>query len=274
MRDSNTTIGGGAWLTPYSYLIDARPQNTLRARSPEPADSTLFIDLGTQRMIGLIHIQNLRVTQFAVMRVEAGTDHAFASHVYDTGLISAWPLDKAQFSTTPWGETTPTGQIEPQEYLALGMPRFFVFPTPAWIQYVRIGIIDPAADVAAQIGAVGVCEVWEPQRGPDLGWSVGWRDESDVRTTPFGSRFFTVRGKRRVLHLGLSNISADEFWSIAFGWVGMMGRTEPLVAAVFPDDALNIEKRAVYGTISEDLVTTDNPYFATYRVPFTVEQLI
>jgi hypothetical protein len=98
-------------------------------------------------------------------------------------------------------------------------------------------------------------------------------DESDIQTAPYGSRFVIPRGKRRKLNVGMTAVSEADLMARIQGWVGMIGRSRPIVIAIFPDDKPNIEKRAVYGLISED-VAIDNPYFARYRVPITLEQLI
>jgi len=231
------------------------------------------MDLGTQRNnIGMFHFQRLMVTNGATLRIRAGDDITFATGTYDTGIVSAWPQDKTPFTISPWGDLTISGTYEPEEYIALGLPRYFIPTAPIVARYVKVEIFDTAAAVPAQIGCFGVCETWSPQQ-IDFGWSVTWVDESDVQTVPYGSRFIIPRGKRRKLHIGMSSVTTSDLMSKVLGWVGMIGKSRPVVIAIFPDDTPNLEKRAVYGTLTDDVEIT-NPYFARHQVPLTLEQLI
>jgi len=286
VREPIATFSLGAWLTPFDALVDPRPQVVMAARSPSPEDTRFDINFGAQRNnVGLIHFQRLMVSQLATIRVRLSNDPNFTSTTYDSGVVSGWPVDKPQFSTSPWGNLTITGQYEVDEYMALGMPRYFIPPAPVTATYCRVNIADVSADVPAQIGCFGCCEIWQPIRSLDLGWSTTFVDESDIETVPYGSRYILARGKRRRLNIGFSSIRQlpspgtspapedIELMQRALGWVAMMGRSTPLAISIFPDDTPNLEKRTVWGTLSDD-VAIDNPYFATYRMSMTLEQLI
>jgi hypothetical protein len=283
-------FSNGAWLTPYETLLDPRPQVMLQARSPNADDTRIDIDLGVQRNnVGLIHLQNLRVSSLATIRVRTSlndpTFTTLGTDDFDSGVVTGWPQDKDPFSVTPWGDLTINGVYEPEEYIQLGMPRYFIPLSPVRARYVRINISDNTAEVPAHIGCLGICETWEPVRSPDYGWSITVIDESNIQTAPYGSRFFIKRGTRRRLNLGFSLIrqvpdpaqaksDADlELMQKAMGWAMMVGKSIPIVIVPFPDDTPNVERRAVYGTISEDTVI-DNPFFAEYRLPIVLEQLI
>lgn len=267
----DTIFTGGSWLTPFSYLIDPRPQVVLRAISPDPSDTTFTVNFGTLRKVWFFHFQSFGITSLATIRLRAGIDPTFATNVFDTGEISGWPQDKTPFSTTPWGELTLNGQYEPEEYVALGMPRFIVPTSEISVQYVKVEIFDPTANVPAQIGTFGACEAWEPQYS-DFGWTTVFIDETDIQTIPYGSRFFIPFGRRRRINIGLS-FKSQQLLERALGWAAIMGKSTPTVIMPFPDDIPNIEKRAVYGTIADD-VTIANPSWAFYQMPISVEQLI
>jgi hypothetical protein len=239
--------------------------------SPEPEVTTFIVNFGAPRSVGLMQFQQLRVTSLATMRVIAGTDPTFSSNVYDTGYVTGWPRDTEPFSITPWGELSINGVYEVEEFVSLGMPRFFIPPAPIFVQYIQVLIVDPTADVPAQIGCFGAYEVWEPQYS-DFGWTMTFLDETDVQTVPYGSRYFISRGKRRRINIGLS-FKEPQYLQRALGWIAMTGKSTPTVISVYPDDMPNVEKRAVYGTIIDDVAIV-NPSYAFYQMPISVEQLI
>lgn len=271
VRHQDTVISGGAWTTPSSTLTDPRPQVVWQASSPEPEATTFTVDFGVARSVGLMQFQRLGVTSLATMRIRAGADPTFVTNVYDTGDVTGWPRDKQPFSTTPWGELTLNGVYEAEEFISLGMPRFFIPPTPIFVRYLRVQIFDPTAYVPAQIGCFGAYETWQPTYS-DFGWTMTFIDETDVQTVPYGSRFFIPRGKRRRINIGLS-FKEPEYLQIAVGWVAMTGKATPTVISIYPDDTLNVEKRALYGHLIEDVVIA-NPAYAFYQMPISVEQLI
>jgi hypothetical protein len=164
MLEPLTIIVGGGWLTPFANLLDPRPQTVIQARSTDPADTTFTVDFGAQRNnIGLFHFQRLNVSSLATIRVRAGSDITFATGTYDSGIVSAWPVDKVPFTLDPWGILSINGTYEAEEYIALGLPRYFIPPTPCAGRYVKVEIWDNSAVVPAQIGCFGACETWAPR---------------------------------------------------------------------------------------------------------------
>jgi hypothetical protein len=274
-------MSGGGWVTPFATLVDPRPQVVLQARSPDPADTTFTIDLGAQRAnVGLFHFQRLNITTLATMRLRADLDGTFASPTYDTGTVSGWPQDKAPFTISPWGVLTLNGQYEPEEYVALGLPRYFIPTTPVAARFIKVEIFDPTADVPAQIGCFGACETWAPLSGPNLtavgpdkGFSRTLVDESDVQTVPYGSRYFIPRGKRWRFNLGFSEVHVVDLMNRILGWVAYVGKSTPIAISINPDDKPNLEKNSLWGTLTND-VAIDHPFYATARLPLTLEQLI
>lgn len=271
----DAVFSDGAWVTSFSTLIDPRPQVVFQAVSPEPESTRFTLDFGALRTIGLFHFQRLTVTSLATMRLRAGNDPTFATNVFDTGTVTGWPRDKQPFTITPWGELTLNGVYEPEEYFAFGMPRFFIPPQPVLVRYVKVEIFDATAAVPAQIGNFGAYETWQPQFS-EFGWSLTFIDESEIQSASYGSRFIVPLGKRRRINIGLSFGSAAGEQMVkekVIGWLAITGKSTPTVIAVFPDDTLHVEKRAIYGTIVDD-VALANPSYAFYQMPITLEQLI
>lgn len=274
ITDPAASFSGGNWLTPFSVLTDPRPQTVMMARSPAPDDTTFTIDLGVQRTVGLFHFQRLGTTRFGFLRLRFGNDPTFATTTYDSGLITAWPRDKAIGANDPWGQFSPDGLIVADEYAAMGLPRFLIPPAPIDGRYIRVDIEDTTNSQPPYIGCFGACETWSPIQSPAFGWGIATVDESDVQTVPYGSRFIVPRSKRRRLSLGFNaTLSESEVANIIYGWCLLVGKSRPFIISVFPDDTPAVEKRTIWGTLSQDPEIT-NPYYARYSMPLTLEQLV
>jgi hypothetical protein len=281
VAQDTTTFSGGGWVTDWHILSNPRPQTVLQALSIQPEHTQFVIDFGQQRNnVGLFHFQRLNLTSLSTMRLRAGLDPTFTTNAYDTGTVTGWPKDKTAFTVNSWGETTVNGVYEPEEYAALGMHRFFIPPAPIVARYVKVEIVDLSSLIPAQIGCFGAYETWQPLRGlalspmgPDLGFSRDWIDESDIQTAAFGSRYFIPRGKRQRWNLGFSQLALVDYMRRVLGWLAYVGKTTPLAIAFQPDDTANLEKNAIWGTLSQD-VAVDHPFFATARLPLVMEQLI
>jgi len=257
------TFSGGSWSTglPLVNLVDLRPQFVAEALTTAAASSTFDVDLGAAFPLGTFFFANLTVTQAATIRLRAGTDATFAVNLYDTGTVSAWPTNSlAQLYGV-------------NEWVALGRPRWFIPPAPVTCRYIRVNIDDSASATRVRIGCFGACQVWEPTINFAPGWQLDVIDESDVQRVPYGSTYITQRGIRRRLNLGFPSLDEFVFLNTSLGLSLRSGRSLPLVVVPFPDDTPNLERTAIYGTISRD-GQMRNSLFRSYEHLFQIDQLI
>jgi len=277
LQDPAASLAGGVWQPglPLVNLIDHRPQLVAEAVTNLDWGSTQFtVDLGYARIVGLFFFAQLRATSLGIMRLRAGNDPAFVTNTYDTDWTTCWPPDgSTPFEANPWGELALTHVYMPDEYEKLGYPRILVPAAPISCRYIKVEFIDPTSSTPLQIGCFGACEVWEPAEDRLApGWEWTAIDESDVSRVPGGSTYFTERMTRRRLNLGFTVLPEAEVRSKVLGLVLIKGRSKPLVVVMFPDDTYNLEKEAIYGTISRDSPIS-NPFFALRSFSSQIDQL-
>lgn len=275
MQEAVASISGGFWALPIANAVDPRPQFVAEATDNRDWGSTQFsFDLGYARQVGLFFFANLQTSPLGLMRLQVSLNSDHSAPSYDTGWTTSWPPDgSAPFGPNPWGELALTHVYMPDEYEKLGYPRLLIPPSVIACRYGKIEIRDSTAASPLRIGCFGACEVWQPPLNFTYGWSLTPVDESDVQRVPFGATYVTERSMRRRLNLGFPALPEDEVLSRSLGLALIKGRSAPLVAAPFPDDADNLEKLALYGLVSQDGAIS-NPFVGHYAQPFQIDQLI
>lgn len=253
---------------PIANLQTIRPQEV--AEWAVGSNIQFQIDLGAVRRIGAFSFANLRTTKEATIRVKLTTNGT--TIVYDTGVVSAWPMDTTSPGTDPWGVATATGTYNDELQEALGFPRIFI---PNAIQttgrYIDVYILSPGL---LQVGVMGIWEIWEPPENFAINWSMDIVDESLLTNGGYGSTYIVERGIRRRLNFAFPAITEDEVMARELDYTLVMGKRRPVLAVPFPDAAGDyLEKTAVYGMISNNSQIA-NPFVGYYTQNFQVEQLI
>lgn len=276
MQEDSAILSGGVWRneSPLINLLDSRPQFVAEAVSSQDWNSTKFdADLGFLRKIGLIFFANLRASYLGFMRVQVSQLSDFSTTVYDSGYVNCRPVDGTAFENDAWGVWSMSGKYQEEEYISLGMPRFFIPSSVIDGRYVRVEVFDNSASQALQIGCFGVCEVWEATQDFAPAPQITIIDESFVDKIPFGSNFIVNRNIRRRFNFGFPAIENSEVLSRGLGLALIKGKSKPLVAISYPDDLNNLEKTSVYGLVTADGIFS-NPFFGFYAMPIQIDQLI
>lgn len=307
---SGATLSGGSWVHPLINLKEINPQYVAESTDNSPASTTFDVDLGAQRTVGAFHFSNLRVSVNGLIRLRAGIDPTFVTNTYATGAfvpgpetfqeleeggireleegglvqleesgsgaesgwIAAWPTDSTPFGYNQWGEFTATGAYAGSEYARLGMTRFFVPPTPIPVRYIRFEVNDTTAEII-RIGVFGAWEVWIPPHNIMAGRSISIIDESVINTIPGGAVHIGTRGIRQRHSFAFSEMPAEEMWLRTFGIFLEKGRSIPLIVIYDPADTNNLEKKSIYGLLSDSPPFT-NPYYGIWNYVFQIDQLI
>ena len=276
MQEDGVSLYNGIWQpnSPLTNLLDPRPQLVTEAVSSQDWNSTKFdADLGYVRKVGLIFFANLRASSLGFMRVRLSQVVDFSTNVYDTGYVTCRPVDSTPFDYNVWGVWSMSGVYDENEYIALGMPRFFIPSSVVDARYVRVEVMDNSSVYPLQIGCFGVCEIWESPIDFAPAPQISLLDESDVNKIPYGSIFVTKRNIRRRFNFGFPALDNLEVNNKTLGLALIKGKSKPLVAISYPDDTANLEKLSIYGLISADGVLS-NPFFGHYAQPIQMDQLI
>jgi hypothetical protein len=167
------------------------------------------------------------------------------------------------------------------EWAALGRALFFVLPPG-----IVAGTVDFSVGGGAPmiIGSVGACGSFTPPFDLATGSSDTILDLSDIQIVPFGSTFVTQRPVRRrkdcaIPYLPdatqmLAGVAPQADYAAEAQRIALIaGQHLPVAVIPFPDDDVNIERRAVWGLISTQQQFT-NQFFGMYSTTFQITQII
>lgn len=259
-RVKTGTITGGSWLaaSPLTNLQDMNPQKIAESTDALAASTTFDVDFGASYSIGLLALLNNDVNSGASLRVRLSTVSDFASNVYDSGTVGAWPSDA-------------NGTYSSDEYAALGRPRFFIPTAPVTCRYARVEFTGVSGQV--KLGVFCACQVIEPSRNL-LQYSAPFtvEDASDVRRVPFGSTYITsVPTRIRALDIGSKYLPTSEALTSVFPLVVSAGQSVPLIVAPSPDDTNNLSRTVIYGLL--EINHFSNSFFGLYEWVSRIKQL-
>lgn len=267
---SEGTLSGGDWNT-LSNIQEINPQIATAANGTATADTKFRVDFGVNRTVGVVFFANLLTRTVCTLRVWASINGV--TPVWDTGTVSAWPIDSTPGGLNPWGVTTPTGAYNAEFYEALGFPRFFVPTTPFVARYIDVELADTGSPDPIRIGKFGACEIWESPINFEFGWKLSVLDESEILVVPGGSMFPRLRNVRRRLSFGVGGINESEFLARQLDLTMVMGQHNPFPVVPFPDAGGDLEKLAMYGRFSAAPEFT-NPFFGLYAQTFQIDQMV
>lgn len=168
------------------------------------------IDLGSGQVFQMIALIAHNLTQAATIRVRASDSSTFASDVYDTGAVAAWPTI-AGFGSLPWGVFAWGGALAVTDAPYYSISSYLLLPDPVSARHVRIEINDgfnPAGFL--QVGRAFVGPIWQPSLNMELDWSIGWEDPSEPSRAIGGWLTFDERPRYRVASFTLGHLPEAE----------------------------------------------------------------
>ena len=213
------------------------------------------LSLGAAYPLGIIHLQN---------------------------LIGVTSVSISVGGYTATRSAPPNGTYGADEWAALGRALFFVLPAG--------GIAASSVDFSVSggspmvIGSVGACGAFTPPFDIATGSSDTIIDLSAVNTVPWGSTYVTQRPVRRRKDCALPYLPdatqtlagiapAGDYAAEAYRIALIAGQKLPVAVVPFPDDDVNIERRAVWGLLNTQQQFT-NVFFGFYGTTFQIIQLV
>lgn len=237
---AGVVLSGGSWTAslPLSNILRPEPSIVARAASTAPAATTVDIDLGTWRTIGLVATLGQTPAFTGRQRIRFGDDPAFASWSWDSTWVSAWPRDTA-YGSLPWGGYEWGERVPPEVWAQLGRPRWFPLFADIFARYARFEwISDLAVGETFDLGRIVIGEVLRFRRNMSYDWAVEPIDES-VQTRSLGGQVYTdERRRRRRLTFGYdrSFLDRDEALVGAVGQDLANGIGGAIAVVPLPDD--------------------------------------
>jgi hypothetical protein len=274
----SATLSGGGWESalPVTNMQDAMLARAARSLDESDVNTQWVTDFGTPRHVGVVALCRHNLSADAQWRVEGSTVSDFASVVYDSGWLDAWPA-QWEVGVLPVGHpNAATRRLTNADIAALDPPRDVVLPLTTDVQarYWRIRIDDesnPAGYV--QIGRAVLAPTYRPSLNFSVGAEVGFNDDTAVGTSRSGVRLYEVRPKGRTFGFQIANIREPEALTVARDMMEMLGRAGQFYIVPAPAEVTNLQRRSFLATFRQlSPITIAAAGYAS--VPFVVDEVL
>lgn len=268
-KADTATVTASSAALPANRVQDPRPGRVWRATGYTSETLTFDHGAGTDMTHGAVVNHNLDVN--GTIRCEVSNDSSFATLLYDSGAVEAWPpvagFGSDGFGTTLGGYPILTSFADYRPY------RTFDFGGTLNARYVRYTFTSGASAGNIQVGRIFTGVGYQPAVNISYGWSAEWMDPSELVETE-ASFFIIRRQKYRVLRLSLENIAQSEALSILDDLKRIVGKSRDIMVVLFPAADLPTQYRtSIYGIPTENGAVS-NPYFQRFATSMAVRELV
>ena len=234
------------WLSPSAAAADTRFTFTLTGLAGTPG-------------IQLFALVNHNLTSSATVRVRASTVSNFASTVYDSTALAAYPA----------GTTAASRK---------GLMGVYVLPLGATItaQYWRVDIADASnPDGLVSVGRLcGFQQLWQPSVNMALGAALGFEPNYEVQKALNGAEWFTEANAHRVARFQIDQLGIDEMLNNGFDLLrNTAGSRREVIFRYDTSDTLHAVRRTIYGRL-RNLSPIEQPQPTALGAAFEVKELI
>jgi hypothetical protein len=199
-KTPSATLSGGSWNA--SFPLD-NLKDTLLAKKARSADvlaaSTKFdLDLGAATKLRVLAVVGHNLSIAATIRVRLSTVSDFATTVYDSGTVDAYP-NYYDDTSLDWGQPVLTGnKPSTADAIAMRYPLFFCTPATVTAQYARVEITDTTNSAGyVEISRCFIAPGLQPALNMNYGasWGLESLTQSDraLDGTPYFNRIEAVR---------------------------------------------------------------------------------
>lgn len=247
------TLSGGSWMStlPLTNLQDRRLSRLARSNNLLAASTTLTLDLGQARSVGVLALvaHNLSVT--STIRVLGDDAADFVTPVYDSGNVAIWPAGVVPQSLLEWADDNFWLGTVSQEAIAGYNAPFVLLPASAQtLRYWKISIIDSSNPSGyVQIGRIFIGTAWQPAVNASYGAGLGYEDPSQIETSLSGEEVFDVRRRRRTHRFELGFLSQSEAIDSVLSLQRQQGQTGEVLIVPDITDSTNLSKVSFFGRL-------------------------
>lgn len=255
-RSDVATLSGGSWLAslPLTNLQDRRLGKVARSSNALTTSTTFDIDLGASATypIGVYALVAHNLSASATVRIRASGDPTFATSLYDSGTVSAWPAGLIPTSLLEWENSNFwLGTISDQARAGFRSPYVCINTARTLARYHRVSISDTTnTDGYCQLGRLFLADIWSPTYNYQSGASLGWSDPTVIDTSVGGTRYYDQRNRYRTFTFRLGWVTQTEAYTQAMEMQRLVGMSGEVL--VIPDsaDATNGLRRNFLGRMS------------------------
>lgn len=271
-RIDEAILSGGSWQAPLTNIQNRELQVKARSTDLLPASTLIDIDLGAYRVTSMIGVAAHNLSSDATYRVTAGTA-AGLSDLYDSGAIEAWPAVYATDELEWEDDNFWDGRISEEERIGYNACLTLQMPTVG-AQFLRLEIFDSANPSGyVELGRIFIGRKFEPERGFEVGASIGYVDESEVERSLQGVEYFREIQMHRVANLTAPVMNKNEAFSAVFEMQRKTGITKEVMIIGDPDDAAEQLRQSFIGRLQQVSPIVHTAY-GLHSVGFEIKELI
>jgi hypothetical protein len=208
----SASLSGGAWDSSFPLANIADPTMALKSRTTSlDTSATKFdVNLGIATKLRVFALVGHNLSIAATIRVRLSTVSDFATNVYDSGSISAYP-NYYDDTSLDWGQPVlVNNKPGTADAIAMRYPLFFVTPAAVTAQYLRVEITDttnPAGYV--EISRCFLAPGLQPALNMNMGaiWGLDGRTKTDESLN--GTPYFNRLEAKRVATFVLGSITPE-----------------------------------------------------------------
>ena len=252
----DAVLAGGSYevTLPLSNSQD-RPFSKIARTTDATSASTFFtVDLTEARTTQLLSLLGHNIKQVsATIRFRASNDAGATTNlIYDSGLLvvlpSVYDWLTHDFYEPNWFYGEPYA-----EDLDLFTKQFIhIPPSPIRARYWRIDIDDDTnSDGFIQFGFFYQAAIFRPSVDIQLNHNLSFIDNTGIQEAISGVEYFDNREKPRVIIVSVRGLPKDEMLSNLFNLARRQGKGGLIYIIPDEDDALNLNKEAFIGRLTE-----------------------
>jgi hypothetical protein len=230
------SITGGAWETtlPLSNVLDRRLARPARSVDTAMANTQFTVNLSVARAIGVLALPAHQLSSAATVRWEASATSDFATILYDSGAVPAWPAGATR-----------------EDLNGLNVSHVVVLETDVTAQYWRCRINDTTNPLGyVQIARVMICGAWRASRYLSTGAKLGLETATERIVSDGGAAMFLEKPIRRYWDFEISMLEETETYSMAWKMQRQLGLSGQLLF-VFHRQDLYMHERAFVAVLRE-----------------------
>lgn len=263
---NNAVAGGMYTLSDGWWTYDASITNlaavSLSQRWVTPglaaADTRCLLGFTGTPTVALIGLCSTNLSLAATVRIRASNSSSFASTLYDSGTLAAYPAGVTEASRE-----------------GLRWNYFHRLTTATAATWWRVEILDAAnPDGYVSVGRLFAgTGVWQPTINMLAGAGLGWESNAEVMKALSGAEWITDVEAHRTLRFGLQ-LPESEMLASAFDLQRVAAGSRREVVAVWdPSDGVHYVRRSLLGRL-RTLSPIEAPYYATSKTAFQIKELL
>lgn len=247
--DSGTlTVDDEAATLPGTYLQD---RQLVRVWRNTQTTAQIDVDFGQSRIVDFVALVRHNISTTGTIRWRLSTVSNFATTVYDSGVIDAWPIVE-EYGTLPWGVFSWGGYLNPTVAADYTISSFDVLDSTVQARYLRVDISDASnTDGYLQAGRLISGPAYRPSINYANGVEFEFVDESRVTKSRGGQTFIDEVERFRRIRFDLINLPENEIFQNVFNHLDRLkGVAGDILIIPQPDKPSTWITQNIYGRIT------------------------